>query len=93
MAKKRVTAKKAKKVRRMSHDPNGAMSADEFRHVIDVLDLSQVKAAKFLGVMPRTSRRWAGPGPIPSPVAILLRYMVRNKLTPEDIRPDWREAA
>lgn len=92
MAKKK-TAKKAKKVRRMSPDPNGAMTADEFRSAIEALDLSQVKAAKFLGVMPRTSRRYAGPGPIPPPVAILLRYMIRHKLTADEVRPDWNEAA
>jgi hypothetical protein len=41
--------------------------------------LSQVGAARFLGVNDTTSRRWiAGRHPIPDSVAMLLRLMIRS---------------
>lgn len=56
------------------------MTADEYRYSIERLGLSQVAAAKALGVDPRTSRRWANDErSIPEPVAILLRLMLANK--------------
>ena len=35
------------------------MTADEYRAAIETLGLSQIAAAKLLGVDARTSRRWA----------------------------------
>jgi DNA-binding transcriptional regulator YiaG len=71
---------------------NGPMTADEYRRVIEALDLSQVKAGKFLGVDARTSRKWAlSERPIATAAATLLRYMVRHKLTPDEVRPGWRD--
>jgi len=67
--------------------PTGPMTAKEYRALIEQIGLSQVAAGKFLGAHPRTSRRWASAedeAPIPRPVALLLRYMARHKLTPED---------
>jgi hypothetical protein len=62
------------------------MKAKEYRAALAALRLSQGAAAKFLGVDPRTSRRWAlGEVPVPRPVALLLRVMVRHKLSPNDV--------
>jgi hypothetical protein len=61
------------------------MNHIEYRALIDALGLTQVGAGEFLGVGDRTSRRYAGGGPIPGPVIILLRYMARKKLKPEDV--------
>jgi len=70
---------------------DGAMTAKQYQAAIDAIGLSQRSAAKFLGVHERTSRKWIAGGPIPEPVALLLRYMVRHKLTPQDIRPEWEQ--
>jgi DNA-binding transcriptional regulator YiaG len=53
------------------------MTPDEYREAIDHLGLSQVAAAKLLGVDDRTSRRWAcGERPIPPPAQRFLRYLI-----------------
>lgn len=53
------------------------MTPDEYRSVIDKLGLSQLAAARLLGVDDRTSRRWAnGERDIPPPAARFLRYLV-----------------
>ena len=70
-------------------EKHGPMSAAEYQRAIDAIGLSQVKAGKFLSVEPRTSRRWIAGGPIPGVVASLLRYMLREDCTPQDIRPEW----
>jgi DNA-binding transcriptional regulator YiaG len=52
------------------------MTPKQFRHAINRLDLSQVKAAKFLGVDPRTVRKWvAGDSRIPHSVELLLTLL------------------
>jgi hypothetical protein len=62
------------------------MTDDEYRAKLDALGMTQTAAAQFLAVAERTSRRYAlGVSPIPGPVAILLRYMARKKLKPEDV--------
>lgn len=64
------------------------MTKDEYRDAIARLGLSQVKAGVMLGVDPRTSRRWAlGEDQVPRAVALLLRLMVRHKISPDEIIP------
>jgi hypothetical protein len=56
------------------------MTADEYRHTIAALGLSQVGASVLLGVDERTSRRWAtGEREIPPPVSRFLRYLLATK--------------
>lgn len=53
------------------------MTPDEYRDVLDQLGLSQIAAARLLGVDERTSRRWAsGERDIPPPAQRFLRYLV-----------------
>jgi hypothetical protein len=62
------------------------MTPAQYREAIARLNLSQVAAGEFLIGNPRTSRRWAlGESPVPRAVALLLRLMVRLKLTREDV--------
>jgi hypothetical protein len=54
------------------------------REAIEGLGLSQIAAARLLGVDARTSRRWAsGERDIPPPVARFLRYLIATKKTGE----------
>lgn len=63
------------------------MSPLQYREAIARLGLSQVAAGEFLIGNPRTSRRWAlGESAVPKPVALLLRLMIRLKLSPDDVR-------
>jgi DNA-binding transcriptional regulator YiaG len=58
------------------------MSPDEYRAAIERLGLSQVAAARLLGVDARTSRRWAsGERDIPPPAARFLRYLIAARKT------------
>lgn len=53
------------------------MTPDEYRAAIDKLGLSQVAAARLLGVDERTSRRWAnGERDMPAPAVRFLRYLI-----------------
>lgn len=53
------------------------MTPKQYRKALDELGLSQVEAAKLLGVNPRTSRRYAlGERSIPKPVELLLKRLV-----------------
>lgn len=62
------------------------MTPNQFRAAIGRLDLSQVKAAQLVGADPRTGRRWAlGERPVPECVAILLRLLVKGKITMKDV--------
>ena len=60
------------------------MTADEYRNAIARLELSQVAAARLLGVDDRTSRRWAtGERDVPGPAARFLNYLIATKKTGE----------
>jgi DNA-binding XRE family transcriptional regulator len=62
------------------------MTENQYRNAIDMLGLSQERAAQFLGISPRTSRSYAlGERRIPEPVAKLLRLMIRMQIKPEDV--------
>jgi DNA-binding transcriptional regulator YiaG len=53
------------------------VTPDEYRAALESLDLSQVGAARLLGVDERTSRRWAnGERDIPPPAQRFLRYLI-----------------
>jgi len=58
------------------------MTADEYREALARLDLSQVAAARLLGVDDRTSRRWAtGERDVPGPAVRFLHYLIATKKT------------
>jgi DNA-binding transcriptional regulator YiaG len=60
------------------------MTPDEYRRAIERLGLSQIAAARLLGVDARTSRRWAsGERDIPPPAVRFLRYLIAKKKTGE----------
>lgn len=62
------------------------MTGGEFQEIIDLLGLSQVDAADFLGYNDSTVRRWiSGRYKVPHIVALLLAVMVRYKLTPDNV--------
>ncbi len=56
------------------------MSPQQFRRVLRRLRLSQMEAARRLGVNERTVRRWvAGDSRIPESVALLLHTWLRTR--------------
>lgn len=60
------------------------MSPDQYRSAIERLGLSQVAAAKLLGVDARTSRRWAnGERDVPAPAFRFLQYLIATGKTGE----------
>jgi hypothetical protein len=62
------------------------MTPNQYRSAIEKLGLSQVRAAAFLGVAPRTSQGYAlGEYPVPEAVAKLLSLMVKLGISPEDV--------
>ena len=58
------------------------MTSTEYRAALESLGLSQVGAARFLGVHEVTGRRWAKDGP-PEPVARFLRLMIALQFSPD----------
>ena len=60
------------------------MNGAELREVIKRLGLSQVGLAAFLGYDDLSIRRWiADRHPVPVTVEMLLRVMIRKKLSPD----------
>jgi hypothetical protein len=58
----------------------------EYRSALAALGLSQVGAARFLGVGERTSRNWAlGESDIPPPVQRFLRYLIAAGVSPDEV--------
>lgn len=65
----------------------GNMTPNQYRKALEALELSQVRAAEFLGISGRTSQGYAlGEYPVPEAIAKLLRLMVRLNLKPEDVK-------
>lgn len=60
------------------------MTANQYRAALARLDLSQVGAARLLGVNDVTSRRWAKNG-VTGTAVILLRLLLAGKITVKDI--------
>lgn len=70
------------------------MAPAEFSSILSRLDLTQVGAAKLLGVEDRTVRRWiAGAIPVPELVARVMRAADVGKIKLSDLfeRPAWRD--
>lgn len=62
------------------------MTPKQYAAIITRLGLSQVGAARFLGVDERTSRRWiSGEREIPEPVSRFLTFLAAANLTPEEV--------
>jgi hypothetical protein len=56
------------------------MTKHGYRTAIKSLGLSQVAAAKVLGIADRTSRSYAlGERPVPEPVALALRLLIEKQ--------------
>jgi DNA-binding transcriptional regulator YiaG len=67
----------------MAKCPRPIMGKTEYRTILDQLGLNPSSSARFLGVNPRTSRRWAsGESPIDTRTAMLLRVMRKYKISP-----------
>jgi DNA-binding transcriptional regulator YiaG len=63
------------------------MTSLQFRNVIAKIGLSQVQAARVLGVTPRTVRRWALDEVKISPTAAkLLRLMQRGQISTQQVK-------
>lgn len=63
------------------------MTPTDFRAALLILNLSQLDAAKVLGVGARTVRHWAGgTATIPAPAAKLLTLMRLGLLSVEQVR-------
>jgi plasmid maintenance system antidote protein VapI len=64
------------------------MTPGQFVIVLDTLGLYQAEVARVLGISERTARRYVrGETIIPAAHALLLRAMVRYKVTP--VVPAW----
>ena len=64
----------------------GAMTPKQYRAAIGKLGLSQTKAAMFLGISPRQSRRLvSGDGVVPASTEKLLCLMLKNGLTVDQV--------
>lgn len=86
MKKRKKKSKKSKTVA-APVPVNGAWSPKQYGDAIAELNLSQVRAARFLGVDGRTVRKWiAGDARIPTAVALLLSLMIKLKLEPDEVR-------
>lgn len=60
------------------------MTANQYRAALDRLELTQVGAARLLGVNDVTSRRWARHG-VTGTAEILFRLLVAGKITVADV--------
>jgi hypothetical protein len=62
------------------------MTGREFEETAMSLGMSQIRAATFVGVDGRTTRRWIkNKSPVPTTVAVLLRVMQKYDLRPDNI--------
>jgi hypothetical protein len=56
------------------------MTKHDYRTAFETLGLSQIAAAKVLGIADRTSRAYAlGERPVPAPVALALRLLIEKR--------------
>lgn len=61
------------------------MTADEYEHARELLGLSGVNFARLVGAPWRSGQRFQAGGKIPEPVARLIRTIINNHLTPEQV--------
>jgi len=71
------------------------MTKDDYRAVLEALGLSQIAAAKVLGIADRTSRAYAlGERSVPEPVALALRLLMDKQCKKRRVRErrerQWR---
>jgi hypothetical protein len=76
----------------------GRMTKDDYRAILEALGLSQVAAAKVLGIADRTSRAYAlGERPVPQPVVLVLRLLMEKQRKKRRVRErqekQWRVVA
>ena len=62
------------------------METKQFRAALLALELSQADAATWLKLSKRTVAGYATGAPIPEPVAMLLRLVLRLRLKPEQVQ-------
>ena len=56
------------------------MTKHDYRTALETLGLSQIAAAKVLGIADRTSRDYAlGERPVPAPVALALLLLIEKR--------------
>jgi hypothetical protein len=56
------------------------MTKHDYSTALETLGLSQIAAAKVLGIADRTSRAYAlGERPVPAPVALALRLLIEKR--------------
>ena len=72
------------------------MTPEQYRSALARLHVSQLGAARLLGIAPRTSRRWAAlnkdiGAPIPPIAARFIRYLLTTKKTGAQIRKKLEE--
>lgn len=68
------------------------MTKDQYRTAIETLGLSQLAAARFLGISDRTSQGYAlGEYPVPRGIAMLLDLMVKHGVRPLDLLEHMKE--
>ena len=65
---------------------HSSMTATEYRHLLERLNLSIIDAGRVFGFSPRQAYRYSAEGPIPNVVAKLVRLAAANRLTPEQIK-------
>ena len=71
---------------RKTEEPMTPMTPIQDREALRRLELSQLAAGRLLRIGPRTSRRWAlGEARIPETAAMMLRLMVKGKISRDDI--------
>ncbi|MDO8596400.1 MAG: hypothetical protein Q7R45_07235 [Sulfuricaulis sp.] len=62
------------------------MTTAEYRRFLDKYELSQVPTGRMFGLSPRQSQRLAsGERPVPHAIAILIRLVLRGKITLRDV--------
>ena len=62
------------------------MTTQQFRDTLLALGVSQQELAKLAGFNPRTVRRWAlGELPVPTAVALVLRYWQETGRRPDEL--------
>ena len=67
------------------------MTRNEYRSIIAQLGLSQIGAARFLGIGKATTQRWAAGGVGNEATIMLLRLMVALQLSPESVEKLLRD--
>lgn len=57
----------------------------QYRDRIEKLGMTQIGAARFLGIGDRTSRRFASDDSVPRAIQMLFAIMIKYNIKPEDV--------